>query len=168
MITSNIFLGKDVYLEKGSNVNNAKIGDHSKIAGDVRIFGSPEHILEIGKGCYFGLNCIVEGFNSRVKIGDYVSFAQNVNLMTGSGPNASKVFQKLFPIIKGEVTIGDHAWIGASAVIMPGVSLGRFCIVGANSFVNKSFDDYSIIGGSPAQLIRKLTKEEIDILETNC
>ena len=167
MITSNIFLGKDVYLEQGSRLNNVKVGDKTKIAGNVRIFGAPEHILEIGQSCYFGLNCIVEGFNAKVKIGDYVSFAQNVNLMSGSGPNASEVFQKVFPIIKAEVTIGDHTWIGASAVIMPGVKLGRFCIVGANSFVNKSFEDYSIIGGNPASLIRKLTTEEIKKLAIN-
>jgi galactoside O-acetyltransferase len=44
---------------------------------------------------------------------------------------------------------------------MPGVFLGDFCVVAANSFVNKSFEAYSIIGGSPAVLIRKLTNIEI-------
>lgn len=167
MITSNIFLGRDVYLEKGSSLNNTRIGDLTKIAGNVRIFGSPDNLLEIGKGCYFGLNCIVEGFNAKVKIGDNVSFAQNVNLMSGSGPNASELLQRIFPIDKGEVTIGDHSWIGASAVIMPGVVLGKFCIVGANSFVNKSFGDYSVIAGNPAKLIRKLTTEEIEKMRSD-
>jgi acetyltransferase-like isoleucine patch superfamily enzyme len=56
----------------------------------------------------------------------------------------------------GSVVIGDHSWIGANSVIMPGVKIGRFCVVAANSFVNKSFDDYSVIGGNPARLIRKI------------
>jgi acetyltransferase-like isoleucine patch superfamily enzyme len=81
--------------------------------------------------------------------------------MSGSGPNASEVMQRIFPILKGEVSLGDHTWIGASVVIMPNVSLGKYCVVAANSFVNKSFPDYSIIGGSPAKLIRTLTQEEI-------
>jgi acetyltransferase-like isoleucine patch superfamily enzyme len=165
MITANIHLGKDISIEKDASINNVKIGDFTKIASCVRLFGSPEHIMEVGIGCYFGLNSIVEGFNAKVTIGNYVSFAQNVNLMSGSGPNASGVMQRIFPILKGEVSIGDHTWIGASAVIMPNVSLGRFCIVAANSFVNNSFPDYAIIGGSPAKLIRTLTPTEIEKLQ---
>jgi len=167
MITSNINLGKEVYIEKDSNVNNINIGDYTKIASNVRLFGSAENILEVGTNCYFGINSIVEGFNAKVKIGNYVSFAQNVNLMSGSGPNASPKLQQIFPIIKGDVIIGDHTWIGASVVIMPNVSIGKFCVVAANSFVNSSFSDYSIIGGTPAKLIRKLTQIEINNIENN-
>ncbi|MGV3697899.1 acyltransferase [Flavobacterium sp.] len=165
MITANIHLGKDISIEKDASINNVSIGDNTKIASCVRIFGSPENILEVGKACYFGLNSIVEGYNAKVTIGSHVSFAQNVNLMSGSGPNASEKMQQLFPIIKGAVTIGDHTWIGASAVIMPNVTLGKYCVVAANSFVNKSFPDYSVIGGSPAKLIRTLTPTELEKLK---
>lgn len=167
MITSNIQLGKDVFIEKDASINNVSIGNFTKIAGRVKLFGSDEHLLEIGSNCYFGLNTMVEGFNAKVTIGSHVSFAQNINLMSGSGPNASEVMQRLFPILKGPVTIGDHSWIGASAVIMPNVTLGKFCIVAANSFVNASFPDFSIIGGSPARLLRMMTPNEIEILTTN-
>lgn len=164
MITSNIHLGTAISIEKDASINNVQIGDETKIAGGVKIFGAPSHLLEVGKGCYFGLNTIVEGFNAKVVIGNHVSFAQNVNLMSGSGPNASLKMQQLFPIEKGPVTIGDHSWIGASAIIMPNVTLGKFCIVAANSFVTTSFPDFSIIGGTPAKVIRTLTPTEIDTL----
>lgn len=165
MITSNIHLGKEIQIEKDASINNVRIGEFTKIAGGVKIFGSAQHILEVGMGCYFGLNTIVEGYNAKVTIGNHVSFAQNVNLMSGSGPNASEVMQRIFPILKGAVSIGDHSWIGASAVIMPNVILGKFCIVAANSFVNSSFPDYSVIGGTPAKLIRTLTPNEIEQLQ---
>jgi acetyltransferase-like isoleucine patch superfamily enzyme len=161
MITSNILLGENVFIEKSSSVNNVKIGKDCRIASNVNIFGSADHLLEIGDSCYIGPGCILEGFNAKVKIGSNVSFAQNINLMSGSGPNGSKRLQNLFPLQKGEVSIGDHSWIGAGVIIMPYVTLGKFCIVAANSFVNKSFEDYSIIGGNPAKLIRMLTAEEI-------
>lgn len=167
MITSNIHLGKNVKIEKDSSVNNIKIGDDTRIAGRVKIFGSEEHILEIGKGNYVGLNCFIEGFNAKVIIGDYVSFAPNVNLISGSGPNASIVMQKIFPIVRGPVTIGDHTWIGGNTTIMPQVTIGKYCVIAANSFVNKSFPDYSIIGGTPAKLIRSLTENEIEKLHAN-
>lgn len=164
MITSNIDLGTNVSIDNDASINNVKIGDNTKIAAGVRVFGSPKLQLIVGENCYFGPNTIVEGYNAQVTIGNHVSFAQNINLMSGSGPNASEIMQRIFPIIKGEVHLGDHTWIGASVVIMPNVTLGKFCIVAANSFVNKSFPDYSIIGGSPAKLIRILTKEEIEKL----
>ena len=164
MITENISLGKNISIDVSASVNNVSIGDNTKIAGNVKIFGSNTQQLRVGKSCYFGPNTIVEGFNAQVRIGDYVSFAQNVNLMSGSGPNASEIMQRIFPIQKGEVTIGNHTWIGASVVIMPKVTLGNYCVVAANSFVNQSFPDYSIIGGTPAKLIRTLTQEQIDLL----
>ena len=167
MKTSNIFLGKEVYIENNSRVNNARIGDDTKIAGNVRLFGSEDNLIEVGVGCYFGLNSIIEGYNAKVTIGNYVSFAQNIILMSGSGPNASLILQKIFPIVKGEVIIGDHSWIGANVVIMPNLCLGKFCIVAANSFLNSSFPDYSIIGGTPAKLIRKLSEIEINKLENS-
>lgn len=167
MITSNIDLGINVSIENDASINNVKIGDNTKIASHVRIFGSSQNQLIVGENCYFGLNTIVEGFNAQVTIGKHVSFAQNVNLMSGSGPNASEKMQNIFPILKGEVIIGDHSWIGASVIIMPNVSLGKYCVVAANSFVNGSFPDYSIIGGTPAKLIRTLTKAEIEKLNKN-
>ena len=140
MIYSNIILGNDVLIDPSSSVNNVKIGDGVKIAKRVSAFGSKQYPL----------------------IGCHVSFAQNVNVMVDSGPNASERLQRIFPIIKAPVSIGDHSWIGASAIIMPGVSIGKYCVVAANSFVNSSFPDYSIIGGTPAKLIRQLTKNEIN------
>ena len=167
MITSNISLGKNVFIEKTSTINNVRIEDDTKVGGYVKIFGSVDNILHIGKGCYVGINSIIEGFNAKVTIGNYVSFAQNVNIFSGSGPNASDIFQKVFPIIKGEIKIGDHTWIGASAIIMPNTAIGKFCIIAANSFVNSSFPNYTIIGGSPAKKIRSLTSDEIKKLEVN-
>lgn len=53
------------------------------------------------------------------------------------------------------IVIKKNVWIGANSIILPGVVLGNNCIVGAGSIVTKSFEDNSIIGGNPAQLISK-------------
>lgn len=55
--------------------------------------------------------------------------------------------------IFGKICIGDNAFIGAHAIILPGVTIGNRCIVGAGAVVTKSFPDGSIIGGNPARLI---------------
>lgn len=161
MIYSNIMLGSGVEIDPSSSVNNISIGDKVKIAKRVSAFGSKETPLIIGKESYIGMNSILNGYAAELSIGENVSIAQNVNIMTDSGPNASEKLQRIFPVITGKVRIGNHCWIGASSIIMPNVTLGEYCVVAAGSFVKDSFPDYSIIGGTPAKLIRKLNENEI-------
>lgn len=154
-------LGSGVEIDPSSSVNNISIGDKVKIAKRVSAFGSKETPLIIGKESYIGMNSILNGYAAELSIGENVSIAQNVNIMTDSGPNASEKLQRIFPVITGKVRIGNHCWIGASSIIMPDVTLGEYCVVAAGSFVKDSFPDYSIIGGTPAKLIRKLNENEI-------
>jgi acetyltransferase-like isoleucine patch superfamily enzyme len=157
---ANISLGSDVEIDPSTSINNVQIGDQVKIAKRCSIFGSQDHRLEIGSGTYIGMNSILNGFEAKLTIGKNVSIAQNVNIMVDSGPNASPTMQRVFPLERGEVNIGDNCWIGASAIIVANVNLGEYCIVAANSFVNKSFPPFSIVGGSPARLIRSFTLDE--------
>lgn len=161
MIYANINLGYNVQIDPSSSVNNIKIGDNVKIAKNVSAYGSCSNLLEIGAGSYIGMNSILNGYADKLIIGYNVSIAQNVNIMVDSGPNASMLLQRIYPIGHGPVSIGNHVWIGASTIIMPNVTIGDFSIIAAGSFVNRSFSEYSIIGGVPAKLIRKFSEEEI-------
>lgn len=158
---ADIKLGSDIEIDPSTTFNNVIIGDHVKIAKRCSIFGGPDNILEIGANSYIGMNTILNGFAALLQIGSNVSIAQNVNIMVDSGPNASPAMQKIFPVQKGPVHIGNHCWIGANSVIMPNVTLNDFCVVAANSFVNRSFPAFSVIGGNPARLIRVFTEDEI-------
>ncbi len=156
MEMSNISLGTNVKVDPTSSLNNVSLADNVKIAKYCSVFGSPDHVLEVGEGSYVGMFSVLNGFSAPLKIGKKVSIAQNVNIMTDSGPNASEVMQKIYPIIKGPVTIGDHAWIGAGVIIGPGVTIGKCSIVGANSFVTTDIESYSVYAGNPAILIKRI------------
>jgi maltose O-acetyltransferase len=52
------------------------------------------------------------------------------------------------------VTIGNDVWIGTRTIILPGVSIGNHCIIGAGSIVTRSVPDCAIVGGNPAKIIR--------------
>lgn len=161
---ANIILGKNVEIDPSSSINNLIIGDNVKIAKRCSIFGGPDNLLEIGSDTYIGMNAILNGFAGKLRIGSNVSIAQNVNIMVDSGPNASESLQRVFPIEKGPVLVGNHCWIGAGVIIMPSVELGDYCVVAANSYVRDSFPPFSIIGGSPARLIRTFSEAEQDTL----
>jgi acetyltransferase-like isoleucine patch superfamily enzyme len=161
---ANIALGKDVEIDPSTSINNVKIGNKVRIAKRCSIYGGQCNILEIGDNSYVGMNSVLNGFAAKLTIGANVSISQFVNIMVDSGPNASPGMMKIFPIEKGSITIGHDSWIGASAIIMPNVTLGEYCVVASNSFVNKSFPPFSIIGGTPAKLIRTFTEEEKEII----
>ncbi len=54
-----------------------------------------------------------------------------------------------------DTIIGNNVFIGANAIIMPGVRIGNNVIIGAGSVVTKNIEDFSIVAGNPAKLIRK-------------
>ncbi len=71
----------------------------------------------------------------------------------GTDPELGPIVEQ--PLVsKGPVRIGAHSFVGYRACILPGVTLGRHCVVGANSVVTHSFADYSVVAGCPARLIR--------------
>lgn len=116
-------------------------------------------ILVIGENCNFGAfdhitctNKIVIGNN--VLTGKWVTISDNSHGNTDqmtlyTPPNKRKI------ISKGPVIIGDNVWIGDKATILPGVTLGEGCVVGANSVVTKDVPAYSVVAGNPAKLIKR-------------
>ena len=118
---------------------------------------SNERLIYVGRNAVVGKPfCYIQG-GGMVYIGHYTQLGPNVGIIS---TNHDTYDQR--KAIKKNIIIGDYSWIGMGAVITAGVELGPRTIVGANSTVTKSFPDgYCIIAGSPAKLIRKLTKEEI-------
>jgi chloramphenicol O-acetyltransferase type B len=55
----------------------------------------------------------------------------------------------------GDTVVGNDVWIGAEAVIMPGVGIGHGAVIGSRALVTKDVEPYAIVGGNPAKLIRK-------------
>ena len=96
---------------------------------------------------------------NKIFIGKYVLIAPNVFIA-----DTHHEYQKVgIPIMyqgitthNDQITIGDETWIGINAVIMGHVSVGKHCVVGANSVVNKDIPDYCIAVGNPATVVKTL------------
>ncbi len=114
--------------------------------------------FRVGRDVYIadGL-LIVEELADRdnLTIGDRVSIAPRVTIVTSSHPNQSRI-RALAPTAKAPVVIEEDAWIGAHAVILPGVTIGRGAVVGAGSVVASDVPPMVIVAGQPARQIRAL------------
>tara|TARA_Y100000296_G_scaffold86642_2_gene127128 strand:+ start:669 stop:1256 length:588 start_codon:yes stop_codon:yes gene_type:complete len=91
-----------------------------------------------------------------IKIGERVSIAQNV-FITGENRVKDETSGGLLPVSEGldirPVEIGNGVWIGAGAIILPGVSLGDGVVVAAGAVVTKSFPGGVVVAGIPAKII---------------
>ncbi len=109
--------------------------------------------MTLGKNsrrCFFTAGgCYIQGMNG-IKIGDNFFFASGVKIISANhqtGNLDEHVFAE-------PIRIGSDCWLGANAVILPGVQLGDRVIVGAGSVVTKSFPDGAVIAGVPARILK--------------
>jgi len=103
---------------------------------------------------------IVEELAERgnLTIGNRVSIAPRVTLVTSSHPNSSRI-RPFAPVSQGPIVIEDDAWLGAGCVILPGVRIGRGAVVGANSVVAQDVLPLHVVAGQPAKTVRELTAD---------
>jgi acetyltransferase-like isoleucine patch superfamily enzyme len=161
-LTQGIFFKKIGYGTKiygkigfGSGHGNISVGKNCLLNRGILFSANRKSFISIGNHCsvqigthIISLYSITIGDNTR--IGEYVSIRdQNHNFAENNVPIRKQGFTG------SPITIGKDVWIGRGSIIMPGVTLGDGCIVGANSVVTKSFGDYSIVVGVPAKLIKK-------------
>lgn len=111
--------------------------------------------IKIGKNVFVNMDVwFMDDYQSNlIEIEDGVSIAPYVSIIAVSSPNYPFI-KKIYDISKKEkVLIKEGAWIGAGAVILPGVTIGKGSIIGANAVVTKDVDDFAIMTGIPAKKV---------------
>jgi maltose O-acetyltransferase len=144
--------GNSVRLFFYRHVFGMKIGKRVRIDGDCVIWG-PRRIA-IGTGTVINRGVILDG-RFPLTIGDHVSVSIQSALLTLEhdleGPN--------FRAVGAAVSIGDRAFIGARALVLPGVSIGENAAVAAGAVVTKDVPAGTIVGGVPAHRIGERPRE---------
>lgn len=111
---------------------------------------------KVGKGVFINFGCTFLD-QGGIEIGDGVFLAPDVKILTETHPEDPSVRHTL---IRKPVKIGRNVWIGAGAMILPGVTVGANSIIAAGAVVTKDVAPDSIVAGVPAKFVRKIKTGE--------
>lgn len=142
-------LGKDVVIfdEKLINVFGCEIGDRS--------FVGP--FVEITRNVKIGADCKIESHSficDSITLEDQVFIGHGVMFTNDLYPKVERGVQYIETVVK------SHASIGSNATIVCGVTIGRYCVVGAGAVVTRDVEDFSIVAGNPAKVLHQFQSEK--------
>jgi acetyltransferase-like isoleucine patch superfamily enzyme len=132
---------------------NISVGNNLRGMGHIYFYAN-EGSLMIGHNCGLGSNIQLGASAGRIFIGNDVMIASNVVMRAADHgvEKNEKMYKQAYT--SGTIIIEDDVWIGANAVILKNVTLGKGCVIGAGSIVTKSVEPYAIVAGNPAKLIK--------------
>lgn len=167
--------GKGMVLRHPSKItlgNRVAIDDYVLLDAS----GSKDQGITFGDDIIVSRNCVIQGKTAAVTIGDKTDIGCNAFISSGGGISIGShvliagncyigggryLNQRLdIPMMEqgvysqGAVIIGDDVWLGAGAIVLDGVRIGKGSIVGAGAVVTKDLPDYSVAVGVPAKVIR--------------
>ena len=150
-------------------------GRHSVIHRSVRMDTPPYRRFSLGKNSVIESFCCINNAVGDVLIGDYtrigmhntvigpVTIGNHVNLaqgitITALNHNFTDKEKRIDEqgISTSSVNIGDDIWIGANAVILPGVTIGHHAVIAAGAVVNKDVPAHTLVAGVPAKVIKEI------------
>ncbi len=147
--------------------------------GEKRQAMMKEMFAEVGEGCYieppfhsnfggrhihFGKN-VYANFNltmvddTHIYVGDYTMFGPNVTVATAGHPILPELREKAYQY-NAPVHIGKNCWIGAGAIILPGITIGDNVVIGAGSVVTKDIPSNVVAVGNPCRVLRSVDERD--------
>jgi acetyltransferase-like isoleucine patch superfamily enzyme len=130
------------------------IGENSTVMAPIA--GAAFDHIKIGNNVYINSNSLLMA-RGGITIEDDVMLAANVQLLSNNHDEYDRQVLTCKPI-----HIKKGAWIGAGASILPGVTIGKYAIVGAGAIVTKDVGDYEVAVGVPAKIVKTLDEDKFD------
>lgn len=110
--------------------------------------------IHLGDNIFFNLNCMIID-NNHVRIGDHAMFGPGVQIYTAAHPLDAVSRNQGWEVTR-PITIGNSVWIGGSAILLPGVTIGDEAVIGAGAVVTRDVPAGVVVAGNPARIIRKI------------
>lgn len=116
------------------------------------------HHVHFGKNIYANYNLTLVD-DTHIYVGDYTMFGPNVTIATAGHPILPELRQKGLQY-NMPVSIGKNCWIGAGAIILPGITIGDNVVVGTGSVVTKDIPSGVVAVGNPCRILRKVGEHD--------
>lgn len=135
----------------------AEIGENCYIEPPFHANFGGAHV-HFGNNVYanFNLTCVDD---THIYVGDFTMFGPNVTVATAGHPVLPELREKVYQY-NAPVHIGRNCWIGAGAVILPGVTIGDDVVVGAGSVVTKDLPSGVVAVGNPCKVLREIGEHD--------
>lgn len=158
LVPRRIFLGQRVMVGEGcfldANTPQGRIVLHDDVwlsRGSYIVVGQGEVVID--PMSYIGHRCLMYG-TSSIHVGRDALLANDVQLICGNHTFARRDIPIRSQPTEGQpIVVEDDVWLGASAIVLGGVTVGRGSVVGAGSVVTRSLPPYSIARGVPAKVV---------------
>ncbi len=128
-----------------------RFGTLSKVTGRITVY-YPEQIT-VGSSTHINEGVILNA-RAAITIGNYCHLSPGCQLHTG-GLSLSRDYTKRQHTAQ-PIVVGDGVWVGAAAVILPGVTIGEGAVIGAGSVVTTNVSQNTVVVGAPAKEIKQL------------
>ena len=152
---NHVFLGDRVVVYSTNGGGPVEIQDRVQIYGDAFIETGMGGRVRIGEGTHIQPGCHIHAFLAEVRIGKKVEIAPACGFYCydhETAPGLPIMEQGLTS--KGDISVGDGAWIGHGVTVLQGVTIGEGAVVAAGSVVTRDVPDNAIAAGVPAKVIR--------------
>ncbi|MHA1638131.1 MAG: acyltransferase [Candidatus Thorarchaeota archaeon] len=127
----------------------------ASVSGSITIEGNPKNIIFRGK-CSINPYCFIgTGHGTKISIGNRVRISTAAILLT-YGLSVEQKDGEREHINYGDITLEDNVWIGAHAIILGGVRIGRNSVVAAGAIVTKDVPENCVAAGIPAKIVREI------------
>lgn len=135
----------------------AEVGENCYIEPPFHANFGGAHV-HFGKNVYanFNLTCVDD---THIYVGDYTMFGPNVTIATAGHPLLPSLREKGYQY-NMPVHIGKNCWIGAGAIILPGITVGDNVVIGAGSIVTKDLPSNALAVGNPCRVLREINEHD--------
>ena len=142
----------------------AEIGENCYIEPPFHANWGGRHV-HFGNNIYanFGLTLVDD---THIFVGDHTMFGPNVTVASAAHPVLPELRERGLQF-NLPVRIGRNCWIGAGAIIMPGVTIGKNVVIGAGSIVTKDIPDNVIAVGNPCKVLREVGERDREYFYKN-
>lgn len=161
-----IRFGKGVYIDKycrlGASKATIELGNNNRLFQRAVLNTYVSSAVKgegivTGSQCVIGVNAVLGAGNGGLYIGNNVLIGPNVVIATGGHDYNRVDLTAIEQSYKGSpISIGDNVWIGSSAVVLGGVTIGEHSVIAAGTVVTKDVEPYTVFGGEAGRTIRHI------------